>query len=52
VKIALVLFSPRKIDDSFYRWEGSGINEEGIDVQTGKTVVKVDSGYFRPAEVE
>ncbi|KAF9484125.1 GDP-mannose 4,6-dehydratase [Pholiota conissans] len=34
------------------RWEGSGENEEGIDVATGKAVVKVDPKYFRPAEVE
>jgi len=34
------------------RWQGSGIHEEGINVQNGKTIVKVDTGYFRPAEVE
>ena len=34
------------------RWEGDGLNEVGIDVETGKVVVKVDSKYFRPAEVE
>ncbi|KAI0313579.1 hypothetical protein OF83DRAFT_1140670 [Amylostereum chailletii] len=34
------------------RWEGQGENEIGIDVQTGKTVVRVDARYFRPAEVE
>jgi GDPmannose 4,6-dehydratase len=34
------------------RWEGSGINEKGIDVKTGKAVIEVDPSYFRPTEVE
>ncbi len=34
------------------RWEGEGINEKGIDAQTGRTLVEVDPKYFRPAEVE
>jgi len=34
------------------QWRGSGTDEEGVDVKTGKTVVKVDPRYFRPAEVE
>ena len=34
------------------RWEGEGVNEKGIDVKTGKTLVEVDPKYFRPAEVE
>ncbi|KAJ2915752.1 hypothetical protein MD484_g4672, partial [Candolleomyces efflorescens] len=34
------------------RWEGEGVNETGIDVQTGKVIVRVDPKYFRPAEVE
>lgn len=34
------------------RWEGSGVNEKGIDSSTGKTLVEVDERYFRPAEVE
>lgn len=33
-------------------WRGKGVNEEGIDTTTGKTVVKIDPRYFRPAEVE
>ena len=33
-------------------WEGEGIMERGIDKSTGKTVIKVNSKYFRPAEVE
>lgn len=34
------------------RWEGSGVNEKGIDTATGRTLVEVDPKYFRPAEVE
>lgn len=33
-------------------WQGAGIDERGIDSKTGKTVVRVDPRYFRPAEVE
>tara|TARA_B100000768_G_scaffold182040_1_gene208733 strand:+ start:24989 stop:26077 length:1089 start_codon:yes stop_codon:yes gene_type:complete len=34
------------------KWAGSGENEKGIDVASGKTLVEVDPKYFRPAEVE
>ena len=34
------------------RWKGEGVEEKGIDVQTGKTLVEIDPKYFRPAEVE
>ena len=34
------------------RWEGSGIDEKGIDKATGNILVEVDRKYFRPAEVE
>lgn len=34
------------------RWEGSGVDEKGIDTKTGKVLVEVDPKYFRPAEVE
>ena len=33
-------------------WEGEGLSEVGIDKNTGKSIIKVDSKYFRPAEVE
>ena len=33
-------------------WKGEGINETGVDSISGKTIVKVDPGYFRPTEVE
>ena len=29
-------------------WRGKGIDEQGVDARTGKTVVKVDPRYFRP----
>ncbi|KAG6875686.1 hypothetical protein C0992_002838 [Termitomyces sp. T32_za158] len=33
-------------------WSGSGVDEQAIDVKTGRVVVKVDPQYFRPAEVD
>ncbi|KAF5350630.1 hypothetical protein D9756_008696 [Leucocoprinus leucothites] len=33
-------------------WSGSGEQEHAIDKKTGKTVVRIDPKYFRPAEVE
>ena len=33
-------------------WQGKGVDEVGIDTSTGKTVVRIDPRYFRPAEVE
>jgi len=34
------------------KWNGTGIDEMAIDVTTGKTIVQIDSRYFRPTEVE
>ncbi len=34
------------------RWEGSGIDEKGIDEANGRVLVEVDPKYFRPCEVE
>ena len=34
------------------KWEGSGINEIGINVDNNKTVIKVSEKYFRPTEVD
>jgi len=34
------------------KWEGTGINEKGIDINTNKTLIEVDPKYFRPTEVE
>lgn len=33
-------------------WQGEGLKEKGIDKNTGKVLVEVDSKYFRPAEVQ
>lgn len=33
-------------------WEGEGLDEVGIDTNTGKTIIQVNPKYFRPAEVE
>ena len=33
-------------------WQGSGINETGINKVNGKTVVKINPKFFRPAEVD
>ena len=33
-------------------WQGEGLDEIGIDRNTGRVVIKVDDKYFRPAEVE
>lgn len=33
-------------------WTGSGVNEKGINVKTGKTIIELDPGLFRPVEVD
>ncbi len=33
-------------------WKGEGVDEVGIDKKTGRTLVRIDPKYFRPAEVE
>ncbi len=33
-------------------WQGTGVNEKGIDKKTGKLLVEVDPEYFRPTELE
>jgi GDPmannose 4,6-dehydratase len=33
-------------------WEGEGLDEVGIDKNTGRRVIRVNPKYFRPAEVE
>ena len=33
-------------------WQGEGVDEKGIDKNTGRVLVEVDPRYFRPAEVE
>ena len=38
--------------DMKIEWQGQGVDEVGIDRVTGRTLVRVDQRYFRPAEVE
>jgi len=33
-------------------WEGTGVNEKGIDKDTGRILVEVEPRYFRPTEVD
>ncbi len=33
-------------------WQGEGVDEKGIDKDTGKVLVEVDPKYFRPTEVD
>ena len=33
-------------------WQGQGIEEKGIDQDTGKIIIEIDPKYFRPAEVD
>ena len=33
-------------------WHGEGVDEQGVDSKSGKTIVKVDPRYFRPFELE
>ena len=34
------------------KWIGKGINEKCINLDTMKTIIKIDSKYFRPVEVD
>jgi GDPmannose 4,6-dehydratase len=34
------------------RWEGAGAEERGVDAKTGRSVVRIDSRYYRPTEVD
>ncbi len=38
--------------DMEIEWKGEGVDEIGIDKATGKTVVKINPQFFRPAEVD
>ncbi|MER8970067.1 GDP-mannose 4,6-dehydratase [Mesorhizobium sp. M0808] len=34
------------------QWNGSGVDEKGVDTKTGRILVEVDPRYFRPTEVD
>ena len=38
--------------DMKIRWQGEGVEEQGIDAASGKVIVRIDPRYFRPTEVE
>ena len=38
--------------DMQLQWQGSGIEETGVDAATGRVIVRIDPRYFRPTEVE
>jgi GDPmannose 4,6-dehydratase len=33
-------------------WQGEGVDERGIDPESGKDLIRVDTRYFRPTEVD
>ena len=38
--------------DISIEWSGTGVNEVGKNTKNGETLIKIDSAYFRPAEVD
>ena len=54
-----MLFRSREFVETAFRhvgmtveWSGTGVNEVGIDKETGKMIVSINPAFFRPAEVE
>jgi len=41
-----------KATDIEIEWQGTGKHERGIDTKSGKTIVRVNPKFYRPAEVE
>jgi len=41
-----------KAVDINIEWKGAGIDEVGIDTASGKEIIKINSKFYRPAEVE
>lgn len=41
-----------KAVDINIEWKGTGIDEVGIDTASGKEIIKINSKFYRPAEVE
>lgn len=33
------------------KWEGKGLEEKGIDINSGKVIVEMNSKYFRPCDI-
>lgn len=38
--------------DIALQWEGTGVEEKGIDAKTGRVLIEIDPRYFRPTEVD
>jgi GDPmannose 4,6-dehydratase len=34
------------------RWEGNGVDERGVDQESGRVIVRIDPRYFRPTEID
>lgn len=34
------------------KWQGEGVDEVGVDAESGKTLISINPEYFRPAEVD
>lgn len=34
------------------QWQGSGLQEKGVDAKTGKVLIEIDPNYYRPTEVD
>ncbi|MCW8898832.1 MAG: GDP-mannose 4,6-dehydratase [Flavobacteriales bacterium] len=34
------------------KWEGKGVDEKGINAETGDILIEIDPNYFRPTEVD
>lgn len=47
----LIEFAFNRVDIKI-KWQGSGVDEIGINIATGKQVVGVNPEFYRPAEVE
>ncbi len=44
-----VEFAFKQLDIAI-QWKGQGVEEYGIDLETGETIVKIDPRYYRPNE--
>ena len=47
-------FTERAFDvlDIQLDWKGKGVDEKGIDAETGRGLVEIDPNYYRPTEVD
>ncbi len=52
-------YSVRKFCDLAFKhldipiqWEGKGINEKGVNLKNGRTIIRIDDRYYRPTEVD